>query len=122
MTVMDYLTRWAEATLVKDCTAMKTTNFLFENVVTRFGCPNILISNQGTHFVNQLIEEITDEFQVQNRITTPYHPQENGAVEAFNKILENALTKVCGTRRDDWDKKISAVLWAYCTTCKKLTC
>ena len=35
--------------------------------------------------------------------------------------MENALTKVCNTRRDDWEHKIFAVLWAYRKTCKKLT-
>ena len=100
---------------VKECTAVK---FLFENVVTRFGCPNILIINQGTHFVNQLIEELIEEFQIQHRRTMPYHPQANGVVKTFNKILENTLTKVCNARRNGWDQKISTVLWAYCTTCK----
>ena len=97
----DYLTRWEEAMLVKDCIATTTTNFLFENVVTRFGCPKILISDQGTHSVNRLIEELTDDFNIQHRRTTPYHPLEKGAVEAFNNIMENVLTKVCNMRRDD---------------------
>ena len=72
--VMDYLTRWEEDVPIKDCTATTTMKCLFEKVVTSFECPKILIIDQGTHFVNQLIEELKDEFEIQHRRTTPYHP------------------------------------------------
>ena len=52
ITATYYLTIWDEATLVKDSAVVSAERFLFDHVVTRFGCPQILVSVQGTHFVN----------------------------------------------------------------------
>ena len=43
ITATNYLNRWVEATPVKDCTVATAIKFLFDNVVTRFGCPDILM-------------------------------------------------------------------------------
>ena len=81
-----------------------------------------MMSDQGSHFDNQMVKALIEELEIQHTRSTPYHPQENGTIEGFNKILEIASTKVCNINRDDWDLKIPAVLWAYHTTCKRLTC
>jgi hypothetical protein len=45
ITATKYLTRWVKATPIKYCNTKTTTHFLFEHMITRFGCPRILMSD-----------------------------------------------------------------------------
>ena len=113
ITVVEYVTKWAEAEPVDTCSSEIAAKFIYENIITQFGCPLTLINDQGTHFINKTIETLTDQFQIDHRRSTTYHPQSNGAIEAFNKTLTKELRKICNIDKDDWDEKIPAVLWAY---------
>lgn len=59
------------------------------------------MSDRGTHFLNDTISMILEEFQVYHQKSTPYHPQVNAMVEAFNKILESTLKNICNEKRND---------------------
>jgi transposase InsO family protein len=95
----EYLTRWVEAREVNECSATTVAHFIFDDIITRFGGPKILMSDQGPHFINKTVEALTEEFAVHHQKRTPYHRQVNGKVEAFNKILETTLTKICSVNR-----------------------
>jgi hypothetical protein len=73
---MKYLTIWVEAAPVKDCNTETTKHFLFEHIITRFGCPRVLMSDQGTHFINNTIHAMTKEFEVHHHKSTLYHPHQ----------------------------------------------
>jgi len=112
---MDYLTKWPEVKPVPSATAEQVSNFLYEDIICRHGCPNRILSDQGTHFKNKMIAKLLEKFQVKHKFSTPYHPQTNGLVERFNRTLCEALAKLSNEHKDNWDLFISPVLFAYRT-------
>ena len=64
ITVTNYLKRWVEGTPIVDCTVAKALRFLVDNIVTRFGCPRILMSDYGSHFINHKISALKKELQI----------------------------------------------------------
>jgi hypothetical protein len=71
ITMKKYLTRWAEAREVKECSATTAARFIFYDIITRFGCSKILMSDQGTHFINKTVESLTEEFSFHHQKSTP---------------------------------------------------
>ena len=44
--------KWVETKPVVSCTKEFVAKFIYENIVTCFGFPLVLISDRGTHFIN----------------------------------------------------------------------
>lgn len=64
ITTTNYLRRWAEAQLIRDCNVETPVKSIFEYILSRSGCPKICMSDQGSHFLNKTIEALSEEFQV----------------------------------------------------------
>ena len=78
------------------------------------------LSDGGSHFNNQMIAQLLDNFQITHNFSTPYHPQTNGLVERFNRTLCESLAKL-SINTNEWDKYISPVLFAYRTSKQSTT-
>src|ERR1043165_7077540 len=60
----------------------------------RYRVPKVIQSDQGIHFVNEVIKELTKKFQVKYSLSSPYHSQSNGLVKRFNQTLCKGLVKL----------------------------
>ncbi|CAB4418776.1 unnamed protein product [Rhizophagus irregularis] len=112
---MDYMTKWPEAKAVPVATAEETSQFIYEDIICRHGCPAKLLSDRGTHFNNQMVEKLLEKFGIKHVFSTPYHPQTNGLVERFNRTLCESLSKLV-KQTNEWDQYIAPVLFAYRTS------
>ena len=52
-----------------------------------FGPVDLFMSDQGSHFKNQVMEDLTRRYDNSHHFTTAYNSQSNGAVENVNKQL-----------------------------------
>src|SRR5215210_6254228 len=60
---MDYLTKWPEAHAVSEATADVTAQFIYEQIICQHGCPQIILSDRGTHFNNNMIKGLIGKIQ-----------------------------------------------------------
>jgi hypothetical protein len=64
------------------------------NSLTRFGCPLIIVTNQGIHFINDASKYLINHFLMKHVSFITYYPWGNGHVESINKVHEALLTKL----------------------------
>ncbi|CAN6542459.1 unnamed protein product [Malus baccata var. baccata] len=85
---------------------------------TKFGMPRVIISDGGSHFCNRTIEALLTKYNVNHKVSTPYHPQTNGQAEVSNREIKQIVEKTVGPTRKDWSLRLDDALWAYRTTYK----
>ena len=118
LVAVDYVSKWVEAMACHSNDAKTVVKFLHKNIFTRFGTPRAMISDEGTHFVNNMMKEVLSKYNISHRVATAYHPQTNGLAELSNREIKSTLEKVVKPSRKDWSFKLDDALWAYRTAYK----
>ena len=76
----DYLTKFAEVRTLKTLVKKKIGRFVYERIVTRFGIPFKIVSNNGPQFTS-VWKDLMERLAIKHRLTTMYKPSTNGLVE-----------------------------------------
>ncbi|XP_069139202.1 uncharacterized protein [Argopecten irradians] len=112
LTVVDYATRYPEAVALKGIETERVAEALVD-LFSRVGVPSEMLTDQGAQFTSEMMREVSRLLSIRRLTTTPYHPMCNGLVERFNGTLKQMLRRMCSERPRDWDKYLSALLFAY---------
>ena len=72
-----------------------------KNILSRFGAPRTIISDEGCHFENKLFAKLMSRYGVRHIMGLAYHPQSNGQVEISNREIKNILEKTVNSSKKD---------------------
>ena len=113
LVITDMFTRWAEAVLLVDIEAKTVAQAVLDQWITRFGCPKVFHSDQGSNFMSELMTIFCQLLNIEQSRTTPYHPQGNGAVERINRTIKEVIRKYVDEDEPNWTEKLQLAMMAY---------
>ncbi|XP_058210020.1 uncharacterized protein LOC131322641 [Rhododendron vialii] len=90
--------------------------FMWKNIVTRFGVPYAIISDNGSQFIGKELTGLCAEFGIRFFNSTPSYPRGNGQAEATNKTICAGIKRRLDSKRGKWAEELPRVLWAYRST------
>ena len=110
LAVIEYFTKWVEAIPLKKATRAAVANFVRNHIITRFGIPKRLISDNGTPFINKDMKGLTKAYHIKHGRSTPYYPQGNGQAKATNRVMLKILKKMKHEYGGKWSDHLADVL------------
>jgi ribonuclease HI len=121
ITATDYFTKWIEAEPLSNIRDVDTKRFLWKSIITRFGIPWAVISDNGTQFESKLFKAFCSDLGIRNFFSSPGYPQSNGQAEISNKVVLSGIKKKLEAAKGKWVEELPSILWAYRTTIRKST-
>ena len=111
LTFCDLFSGWPDFFPVPDKSAETIAAVILKEIIPLHGCPQTLLSDNGTEFVNNIVTHLCETLGIYRIRTSPYHPQSNGNVERLHRVWGDIVSKQIKDPRA-WDDMIPSALLA----------
>ena len=95
LTIIDHLTGWPEAFSIPDKSLDTIVSTFINKYLSVHMCPRYILSDIGTKFKNNLMDQVLKQLGIEWIFSAPYHLQSNSKLEVFHKYLKPTLKKLC---------------------------
>jgi len=102
--VISDFTKWVETFPLKNFKASTIAEVFVNQVVSRFGVPLELHTDQGRNCDSRIFKELSRLLGIKKTRKIPFHPQFNGLVERQHQTLTNYLAKFFSENQRDWNR------------------
>ena len=85
-----YVYKWVEAIACPINDANTVVGFIHRNILSIFGAPKTIISDEGSHFTNKVFAKLMSKYGIRHVMGLAYHPQSNGQVQISKREKENS--------------------------------
>ncbi|CAM4981831.1 unnamed protein product [Rotaria socialis] len=113
ISLTDILSKFMVTKAVRDNTAQTAVKFLKEDIISKFGTPKCILTDNGTHFTSSMMNELIKQIGSTHLYSTPYHHQTNGQVERYNSTMDSKIAALSNLRKTDWDDQLPFVTFNY---------
>ncbi|XP_015123819.1 uncharacterized protein LOC107045921 [Diachasma alloeum] len=104
--------KWVEIKPMRTAKSETVVKILKEAIILRFGCPRVLISDNGSQFTSSVFRDCLREFGIEHQRTPPYAPQCN-PVERTNRVIKTMISQYINKNQRSWDKYLPELMFAY---------
>src|ERR1044071_1664677 len=94
----------------------KIIDFVWENIICRYGLPGVLVTDNGKQFAEKPFSAWCKEYRITQVFSSVAYPQSNGQVERMNRSVVEGIKARLGRQGRNWLEELPSVLWAIRTT------
>ena len=111
--IVDSFSRWCECFPLKTQEAPEVARVLYDEIICRFGAPEVILTDKGQNFMSKLIDEFCKYFSIKKSNTSSYHAQTNSACESMNRNILQALRIHCRNDHTSWPRLLQSIMMSY---------
>ncbi len=106
---VDHFSRFTVLAPLPNKSATTVAHALLSHFICPYTTPRALLSDNGTEFKNQILQDVCNPFSIKQTFITAHHPASNGLVERTNIQILEILRHLAGKFHDSWEDLLSHV-------------
>ncbi|EEB88801.1 hypothetical protein MPER_13182 [Moniliophthora perniciosa FA553] len=114
----DALSNWSEARAIRDEKARSIGEWLFEDIICRWGPPEEIVTDNAPQ-LEAVMRWLKAKYGIDHIKISPYNSQANGKIERAHFDIRQALVKATGGDLKRWYWYLKPVLWADRATIRR---